>query len=339
MKNLILLATVALVAASCSDDDGLQDGPSKNNTILFGTSVQVETKAPVTGTNIPKDDKVGIYALKAASGSPTWAATNEMDNISATSNGSGGLEYSPLKEYTTDNVYNFYAYYPHTEAASDDGIAVPSASTAPKLTVTLAKFPDAQSDYMYAVPIENYKRDEAETTAGTIQKLVFKHALTQIRFKFKNTEDANKVSIVSIQVKDKDKGTMSITDGTWSDLSATADGNTFTFYQPSSIQVVEKGTTFDLPGQLMLFPKTGTEMAANAKGDLEFILNLKDHSDADKNVTIIPKVPTAGLEAGKSYLYTLLYSENAKDFISLSAEVTEWVNAEGGNLPVTPTNN
>lgn len=331
MKNLILLATVALVAASCSDDDGLQDGPSKNNTILFGTSVQVETKAPVTGTNIPNGDKVGIYALTDAT-TPAWAATNLMDNVSATSNGAGGLEYSDLKEYTNDNLYNFYAYYPHTAS-----ITVPGDKTAPKLSVTLEKTSDAQSDYMYAVPIVNYKRTADEATAGTIQKLVFKHALTQIRFKFKNTEAANKVSIVNIQVKDKDKGTMSITDGTWSELSATG-SNTFTFYHPSSIQVVEKGTTFDLPGQLMLFPKTGTEMAANATGGLEFILNLKDNSDQDKSVTITPKVPTAGLEAGKSYLYTLLYSENVKDFISLSAEVTEWVNAEGGNLPVTPTN-
>lgn len=332
MKNLILLATVALVAASCSDDDGLQDGPSKNNTILFGTSVQVETKAPVTGTNIPDGEKVGIYALTHAT-TPAWAASgNLMDNVSATSNGAGGLEYSDLKEYTEDNLHNFYAYYPYNAS-----ITAPGAKIAPKLTVTLEKTSDAQSDYMYAVPIEKYKRTSEEATAGTIQKLVFKHALTQIRFKFKNTETTNKVSIVNIQVKDKDQGTMSITDGTWSALSATG-SNTFTFYHPSSIQVVEKGTTFDLPGQLMLFPKTGTEMAANKTGGLEFILNLKNASDQDKSVTITPKVPTAGLEAGKSYLYTLLYSETTKDFISLSAEVTEWVNAEGGNLPVTPTN-
>lgn len=337
MKNLILLATVALVAASCSDDDGLQDGPSKNNTILFGTSVQVETKAPVTGTNIPDGEKVGIYALTHAT-TPAWAATNLMDNVSATSNGSGGLEYSDLKEYTTNNLHNFYAYYPYTVTETgDDGVVAPAAGKAPTLKVTLAKTPDAQADYMYAVPIENYKRTTEEATAGTIQKLVFKHALTQIRFKFKNTEATNKVSIVNIQVKDNDKGTMSITDGTWNDLSATG-SNTFTFYHPSSIQVVENSTTFDLPGQLMLFPKTGTEMAANTTGGLEFILNLKNASDQDKSVTITPKVPTTGLEAGKSYLYTLLYSETVKDFISLSAEVTEWVNAEGGNLPVTPTN-
>lgn len=338
MKNLILLATVALVAASCSDDDGLQDGPSKNNTILFGTSVQVETKAPVTGTNIPDGEKVGIYALTHAT-TPAWAATNLMDNVSATSNGSGGLEYSDLKEYTNDNLHNFYAYYPYTVTATgDDGVVAPDAGKAPTLKVTLAKTPDAQTDYMYAKPIEKYKRTADEATAGTIQKLVFKHALTQIRFKFKNTETANKVSIVNIQVKDKDKGTMSITDGTWSALSATADGNTFTFYHPSSLHVVAAGTSEDIPGQLMLFPKTGKEMAANTTDGLEFILNLKNASDADKSVTITPKVPTTGLEAGKSYLYTLLYSENVKDFISLSAEVTEWVNAEGGNLPLTPTN-
>ena len=83
-------------------------------------------------------------------------------------------------------------------------------------------------------------------------------------------------------------------------------------------------------------PKTGEEMAANTTGGLEFVLNLKDNTGTDKEVTITPKVPAGGLEAGKSYLYTLLYSETAKDFITLSAEVVDWVDAIGGDLPVTP---
>ncbi|MCD8267876.1 MAG: fimbrillin family protein, partial [Parabacteroides sp.] len=329
---------VAFTAASCSDHDELQNSQPDANAIIFGTTVQVETKAPVSGTNIPDGDKVGIYALTHAT-TPAWAASdNLMDNIEATVNGAGGLEYSPLKEYTKNNLHNFYAYYPYTTTASDgDGVVAPTAGGAPTLTVTLAKTPDAQLDYMYATPIENYKRTEAE--AGVTQKLVFNHALTQVRFKFKNTETSNKVSIVSIQVKDKDKGTMSITDGTWSSLSATASGNTFTFYSPASIQEVAGGASMDIPGQLMLFPKTGAEMAANTKDSgLDFVLNLKDNSDQDKSVTITPKVPATGLEAGKSYLYTLLYSETAKDFITLSTEVVDWVNAVGGDLPVTPLN-
>lgn len=334
MKNLILLTAVALAATACSDHDELKV-PSDANAITFGTSVEVETKAVVSGTNIPSGEKVGIYALKDAS-TPAWAANNEMDNIEATSNGSGGLDYSPIKTYTEDNIYNFYAYYPHTAAASGgDGIVAPTAGGSPKLQVTLAKTPDAQADYMYAEPIENYKRTADES--GKTQKLVFKHALTQVRFKFKNTEESNKVSIVSIKVKDKDKGTMNIVDGTWSSTSATgSDGNTFTLYQPTENKEVTKESTFDIPGQLMLFPKTGEEMAANTTGGLEFVLNLKDNADADKAVTITPKVPAGGLEAGKSYLYTLLYSETTKDFITLSAEVVDWVDAIGGDLPVTP---
>lgn len=335
MKNLILLAAVALAATACSDHDELK-APSEANAITFGTTVEVETKAVVSGTQIPSGEKVGIYALTHAS-TPAWAASNEMDNTEATSNGSGGLDYSPVKTYTEDNFYNFYAYYPYTAAnSSEDGIKVPTAGVSPKLQVTLAKTPEAQADYMYAEPIENYKRTAAES--GKTQKLVFKHALTQVRFKFKNTETANKVSIVSIQVTDKDKGTMDITNGTWSSLSATgASGNTFTFYQPTVAQEVAKESAFDIPGQLMLFPKTGAEMAANTKDSgLDFVLNLKDNSDQDKSVTITPKVPATGLEAGKSYLYTLLYSETAKDFITLSTEVVDWVNAVGGDLPVTP---
>lgn len=228
MKNLILLAAVTFAATACSDHDEWQNKPDAN-AITFGTTVQVETKAMVSGTNIPDGEKIGIYALTDAA-TPAWATSNEMDNTEATSNGSGGLDYSPLKTYTEDNIYNFYAYYPHTTAdASGDGIKVPTAGGSPKLQVTLVKTPDAQVDYMYAVPIEGYKRTTAE--AGNTQKLVFKHALTQVRFKFKNTEAANKVTIVNIQIKDNDKGTMSITDGSWSNLSATgASGNIFTLF-------------------------------------------------------------------------------------------------------------
>lgn len=332
MKNLILLTAVALAATACSDHDELKV-PSDANAITFGTTVQVETKAVVSGTNIPSNEKIGIYALKDVS-TPAWAATNEMDNIEATSNGSGGLDYSPLKTYTEDNIYNFYAYYPHTAAnSSEDGIKAATVGASPKLQVTLAKTPEAQADYMYAEPIENYQRTAAES--GKTQKLVFKHALTQVRFKFKNTEESNKVSIVSLQVKDKDKGTMNITDGTWSNTSATgANGNTFTLYQPTVSQEIAVASTFDIPKQLMLFPKTGAEMAANT--DLTFVLNLTDNGGEAKSVTITPKVPAGGLEAGKSYLYTLLYSETAKDFITLSTEVVDWEDAIGGDLPVTP---
>lgn len=334
MKNLILLTAVALAATACSDHDELKV-PSDANAITFGTTVQVETKAVVSGTNIPSNEKIGIYALKDVS-TPAWAATNEMDNVEATSNGSGGLDYSPLKTYTENNIYNFYAYYPHTAAApSGDGIKAATDGVSPKLQVTLAKTPDAQADYMYAEPIENYQRTAAES--GKTQKLVFKHALTQVRFKFKNTEESNKVSIVSLQVKDKDKGTMNIANGIWSSLSETSDNeNTFTLYQPTVSQEVAVASTFDIPKQLMLFPKTGAEMAANTTGGLEFVLNLKNSSDQNKSVTIAPKVPAGGLEAGKSYLYTLLYSEQAKDFITLSSEVVDWEDAVGGDLPVTP---
>lgn len=337
MKNLILLTAVALVATACSDHDGLQNGKPDANTITFGTTVEVETKAVVSGTNIPNTEKVGIYALTHAS-APAWAAdaSNLMDNIEATSNGAGGLDYSPLQTYVEDNTYNFYAYYPYTAAsASGDGIKAPTAGISPKLQVTLAKTPDAQADYMYAEPIENYKRIAAE--AGNTQKLVFKHALTQVRFKFKNTETSNKVSITSIQVKDNDKGTMSLTDGNWSGLSATiSNGNTFTLYQPAESKEVAAASAFDIPKQLMLFPKTAVAMTGNTASGLSFVLNLKDNTDAAKTVTIAPTVPATGLEAGKSYLYTLLYSEQAKDFITLSAEVVDWVDAVGGDLPVTP---
>lgn len=334
MKNLILLTAVTLAAVSCSEDDGLQKGEPDANAILFGTTVQIETKAVVKGTKIPEGEKVGLYALEAeSSASPAWKADkNLMDNLEAVANSSGGLDYSPLQSYTKDKVYSFYAYYPLTAVSQADGngVVAPTTTTAPQLKVTLEKTPSAQSDYMYAAPIENYKRTSEE--AGVIQKLVFRHALTQIRFKFKNTEESAAIVIKSIRVKDNDKGTMSITDGKWSELSATSsEGNTFTFFQPTTPQTVAAGTSFDIPEQLMLFPKS--EMAGNSTLKFELVL---DASGVEKTVEITPTVPATGLTAGTSYLYTLLYNSEAKDFISLSTEVVDWVDAIGGDLPVVP---
>lgn len=334
MKNLILLTAVTLAAVSCSEDDGLQKGEPDANAILFGTTVQIETKAVVKGTKIPEGEKVGLYALVAeSSASPAWKADkNLMDNLEAVANSSGGLDYSPLQSYTKDKVYSFYAYYPLTAVSQADGngVVAPTTTTAPQLKVTLEKTPSAQSDYMYAAPIENYKRTSEE--AGVIQKLVFRHALTQIRFKFKNTEESAAIVIKSIWVKDNDKGTMSITDGKWSELSATSsEGNTFTFFQPTTPQTVAAGTSFDIPEQLMLFPKS--EMAGNSTLKFELVL---DASGVEKTVEITPTVPATGLTAGTSYLYTLLYNSEAKDFISLSTEVVDWVDAIGGDLPVVP---
>lgn len=334
MKNLILLTAVTLAAVSCSEDDGLQKGEPDANAILFGTTVQIETKAVVKGTKIPEGEKVGLYALEAeSSASPAWKADkNLMDNLEAVANSSGGLDYSPLQSYTKDKVYSFYAYYPLTAVSQADGngVVAPTTTTAPQLKVTLEKTPSAQSDYMYAAPIENYKRTSEE--AGVIQKLVFRHALTQIRFKFKNTEESAAIVIKSIWVKDNDKGTMSITDGKWSELSATSsEGNTFTFFQPTTPQTVAAGTSFDIPEQLMLFPKS--EMAGNSTLKFELVL---DASGVEKTVEITPTVPATGLTAGTSYLYTLLYNSEAKDFISLSTEVVDWVDAIGGDLPVVP---
>lgn len=334
MKNLILLTAVTLAAVSCSEDDGLQKGEPDANAILFGTTVQIETKAVVKGTKIPEGEKVGLYALEAeSSASPAWKADkNLMDNLEAVANSSGGLDYSPLQSYTKDKVYSFYAYYPLTAVSQADGngVVAPTTTTAPQLKVTLEKTPSAQSDYMYAAPIENYKRTSEE--AGVIQKLVFRHALTQIRFKFKNTEESAAIVIKSIRVKDNDKGTMSITDGEWSELSATSsEGNTFTFFQPTTPQTVVAGTSFDIPEQLMLFPKS--EMAGNSTLKFELVL---DASGVEKTVEITPTVPATGLTAGTSYLYTLLYNSEAKDFISLSTEVVDWVDAIGGDLPVVP---
>lgn len=359
MKQLIALIVTALAVTACSDQDHYPD----IRLITFGTVVETETKAVVSGQGIPVGDRVGIYALEAYT-APVWQASgNLLDNAGAVSNEQGGLDYSPLKAYSDQMLYNFYAYYPYTAAATavgNDGIIAPTDETAPKLRVTLEKTSDSQTDYLYAIPTLGYRWTADQP--GITQVLKFKHALTQVRFRFSNkaaeatpeakavageagSDTDNTVTIVSIEVKDREKGTMDITNGRWK-VDDKASAETFTFFRSSEESntaatevkpiVVKAGESHEFTEQLMLFPKTGEEMTGNET--LQFRLTLRDDEGKEEQITVTPQVPDTGLEAGNSYLYTLFYGSTSYE-ISLSAVIANWQEVDGGNLPLTPKSN
>lgn len=353
MKQLIAIVATTLAFTACSDQDQYPD----TNLITFGTAVEVETKAVVNGQGIPVGDRVGIYVLESYT-TPAWQASgNLMDNVSAVSDRQGGLDYSPLKAYSDQKRYNFYAYYPHTTvatAADADGIIAPTSETAPKLRATLEKTSGNQTDYLYAIPTENYRWTVDQP--GITQVLTFRHALTQIRFRFSYKAEETKagaeepdgadeaIRIVCIEIKDKERGTMDITNGRW-EVDAAAETKTLTFFQstestnssePINPIEVKPGDSHLFAEQLLLFPKTGAEMTVNET--LQFLLTLRDSKGKEEHITVTPKVPATGLAAGNSYLYTLFYGSTSYE-ISLSAIIANWQEIDGGDLPLTPKSN
>lgn len=381
MKKELVLAALAVAAVGCTNDSDnfKENNPAEAGYISFGNVVNVETRAgAVLGKVIPSGDAIGIYALAADGVSPSWvvptageSANPLLNNQQGTSDGSGAISYNPMKVYAgIDSTYSFFAYYPYKAKATGvgDGLIDPGADKAPTLKVTLAATPEKQDDYMYATPITNFAYTFVKGKTTDPQNLVFKHAMTQIRFKFKNTEATDSVGLRSITVVGLNKGTMNITDGSWaiSPKTTAAASTRFTVYSPSAPTIVSNQLASTAPGyeenmnvlsiqtgtgdkkqdiRLMLFPLSANEIKDNGADSKELLLSFEIMVDEYKNGAFVgvskkaivkPNVPAGGLAAGSSYLYTLLYSKEAKDFITFTAEVTEWVDATGGDLPTTP---
>ena len=112
--TLVLVAGLGLLCA-CSDNRGAET-PDLSGVIRFESGIQ--TKAgPVTGTQFAAGTKVGVYTLENRNGVPVWTtsvsdASNNliMNNVEAEVSGSGGLVYEPVKMYTANANYSFFAY-------------------------------------------------------------------------------------------------------------------------------------------------------------------------------------------------------------------------------------
>ena len=215
-----MLAMAAMV--SCTNEIEGPDQPKVNENepvaVEFGQSINLYTKAPVTGDKLTST-KIGIWAQKH-SGTPAWATTNLMDNISLSVDVDGAITYTTTSEkvyYSFENEakYDFYAYTPYADKATN-GLEITAAGdgTAPNLKVTLDPANKAQTDIMYADPT-NLKNKVKSTDPIA---LPFKHALAQVKFKIQKEQSlSDAMTLSAIKVSANTIGTMNISDGTFTD--------------------------------------------------------------------------------------------------------------------------
>lgn len=319
MKTTALMVLTGVIALSGCSKDSFSDKPLKAGEISFESGILTKG-GPVTGTQFASGAEVGVYTLENSTGvTPTWTDATEgntnnllMNNIACTANGSGGLNYGPAKLYNPDAKYSFFAYYPYAGT-----ITGPSAGAAPTWTCTFKTTPSEQVDYMYATPLEN------QDPTDNAKLLSFNHALTQITVKVVNGTEKT-FTLNSLKVKAPGGATLNISNGVWTAPAAPA---TYGLYAPGEGKSIAAGSSFSVPGQLMLLPV--------ANGGTAYTFDMKvtvagEGSATDKEGQTLT-LPSGGMQAGYSYEYTITYGSSS---IQLSTSVVEWQHVSGPGITV-----
>lgn len=210
MKKLFLLAwPIALAAVSCSNEEVVSVNNDANE-IKFAVVAENGTRAQNLFCNITKPTNFHVWA--AVGDSP--AAKQYFANASFTNNG-GTFYIDTDHRYWPEagTMVDFYAVTEQTAKATDeyegwtgdystDTRAFgwnPNAASTIKWETRNLEAP-SQTDLLYA-----YTRASRPTNGGTVD-INFRHALSQIVFKAKNTNTTIDVEIDKVEVVNIAKG-------------------------------------------------------------------------------------------------------------------------------------
>lgn len=298
-KTLLPLASIALIATSCVNDDEINVNFDSKTEIRPSASISIlsQTRAIEEGTAFAGTN--GVYAVTALLPN----GTAYIDNLSV--NRSGDKYAFPTSQYfpSDGKALDFYAYSP---VVADAGTTV---------TWTL----DGEQDILYAAG-GNHKKVSAGTTQ-TQPKFEFSHKLALFNINIKQgTGFSDGIEITSMQVLDvKNNVVLNLKTG-----ELTASGT-------NPIPVPKVGTdrtdaitsTGALYGRVMLPPSDSYQLLITTTGDITYpavTLSGADTEGSSLNT----------YAAGYKYDVTLTFSGTE---ITPSATITEWVS--GGSVAKT----
>lgn len=275
------LTAVCIAAAACA----LTSSCTKNTvvgggehslcfTTYSGTAAAkgAATKADgslVDGTTFAEGKSFGVYTY--LTGSTAFTGTTEtanfMSDVEVTA-GAGGatFSYSPTRYWPKDeanNLLTFWAYYPYGDA----NITSKPTSTTTGLGAigfTVPTDATAQSDLMLSDVCSDLAYSTCTPTPGTVP-LVFRHALTRIKFSAKTDAASSSatVSIESIKLKTVyNSGTLSRTSPTaaftWT-LPSTPTSSDYTVPLGTAADALTTTEAVVCSTPLLLLPQTLTE--------------------------------------------------------------------------------
>lgn len=296
MKGKVLFTAISamLLTASCSNDEVTE--LNMNNAIKFNVTTGNMSRAAATTTGKINNFTVWAYTSDATT------KLEYMKAVNVTKSGSDWT-YNPVVFWPKDYKLDFYAVSPST--------------VTPTITTTTAVITDYTVSYGKEDLLYSYKK---EATKGSAVNLNFRHALSQIAFKIKNTRATDmQVKVKSIKVKGiADKSTLTwatattgdnLTStsndtetgaswGSWSTpTKSTADyGTEYTFYSATEDSESTLSTTeqeigealFLMPQTLTPWNKLGTGTTATNYGAC-LLVDCQIMGGTDKNVKIWPE--------------------------------------------------
>lgn len=232
MKKLVVaISAVALVFAGCSKNETVNAPVSGEDVIAFGPYSHLASRGVPINDNAAfsaNENAFGLVAFFNGTGVSTkpYLGTGEgtvespAGPITVTSDGTSWT-YPNVKYWPSDGL-DFYAYAPYTDvnATREFSFAQDQVKVDYSVPATVAN----QQDFMVAAQMNKTKAD-----IGVDKKLAmpFRHALTQIVFKFANTSSTLDIQVTGVQVNEaKSEGTFTFNTasapeyGTWVPLGS-----------------------------------------------------------------------------------------------------------------------
>lgn len=159
------IISVAAMSIACSCNKSSPDTPAAETPSVIAFS-NVTTKATVATVSDLQKNGFGVWAFIS---NDNAKVTNELilDNAKVTYK-SGAWEYSPLRYWVPETIFNFIATYPYGQYAFD------SENSAVNLTVS-----ETPSDVDYMIATNT--TDTSDEGFSKTVNLQFSHALTSVR--------------------------------------------------------------------------------------------------------------------------------------------------------------
>lgn len=303
-RFLFFLAAAAMTA--CSQDE-TTDVVGKGQQIDFRTAMGTRAAETTTGTL----EKITVTAIDAEN-------ANYFTDVEFSKKGSYFTSETPYYWPVDGSTLNFYAYSP---AAADLGATVTITNASKKLTnYAPAADVSEQQDFITATATGS-KSNEATGVA-----LTFKHQLSQIEIKAKNTEDTYVYKVQGVHIAQPvSKATFDFGTGAWelgsdrATYEVTYKGSEKTLGSSAvSIMKTDGDNAMLIPQQLVAWD-SGTDKSNAKKGAyLSVLINI---TKADSEDPVYPAEAgqygwaavaiDTNWEAGKKYVYTLDFSNGA----------------------------
>lgn len=295
-RRLIQIVALSVIFFSACDSNVPGISNEQGSPIQF-TQTQTSTKADIVEqSSLAADQTIGVLAYHLPADGVNEAIWNDnaipnfMYDQKMTATDNGQLTYSPIKYWPGNqrDKIKFFAYAPHSSEANGITLSSAAAKGYPTLYYAPNKDVSRQADLLVAVT-------EPLNSGGV--RLNFKHALTQVSFSARCTNNAGSetITISSITLSDVANGNGEFTD---TGFQWTASPHTQA-YTLTVGQAISEGNLVNLPGSLFLVPQT-----TGCKLDIELTVGSTPMRTSQADL------PTTDWAAGKKINYQLTIDLN-----------------------------